>query len=180
MTNTTWRLVVAIAALVTVGGAGFALGAGLASEPVSAPANPVAAVTTAVAEMPATSVDGGATPSSAAGPVTTVAEGSPASATTGSPVATSGPSVTEAGDRVEVTIDNFAFSPSELSVPAGTTVVFINEDDVVHNVLSEDGQLQSPDLGAGDSYEVTLDQPGTIPYICNIHQYMRGTVTVTA
>lgn len=91
------------------------------------------------------------------------------------------PGVTEseAGDRVEIAIDNFAFSLAELSVPAGTTIVFTNEDDVVH-VLSEGGQLQSPDLAAGDSYEVTLDQPGTIPYICNIHQYMRVSIRVTA
>ncbi len=85
-----------------------------------------------------------------------------------------------AAERIEISISNFAFGPADVSVAAGTTVVFVNEDDAVHNVLSEDGQLQSPDLAKGETYEVTLDQPGTIGYICNIHQFMRGTITVTS
>jgi len=170
--NSTWRLVVVVAALLTVGATGFALGAGLASEPVSVsrPATSVAATSTTSAGTststapPALDADGqtSAPPSIA---ISTVAATPAGSALT--------------GERVEITISNFAFVSADVSVPAGTTVVFVNEDEAVHNVLSDDGQLQSPDLERGGTYEVTLGQPGTIAYICNIHQFMQGTITVT-
>lgn len=168
MNNSAWRLVVAVAALLTVGATSFALGAGLASEPVSVsrPAATVAATSTTSASTapPAVDADGQTSappsiPTSAAG---AIAAGS-----------------IPTGERVEITISNFAFVAADVSVPAGSTVVFVNEDEAVHNVLSEDGQLQSPDLARGDTYEVTLSQPGTIAYICNIHQFMQGTITVT-
>lgn len=178
MTDSRWRLVAIIAALLTVGCAGFALGAGLASEPRSAPAS------AATPEIPESSpLDGAATTpaatdSSADRDTTAASAGSegPAAPT----VAVPGTGESAGAERVEIAIVDFAFSPAELSVAAGTTVVFVNEDDAVHNVLSEDGQLQSPDLAKGDTYEVTLEQSGEIPYICNIHQFMRGTITVTA
>jgi len=169
--NSTWRLVVVVAALLTVGATGFALGAGLASEPVSVsqPATSVAATSTTSASTststapPAVDADGqtSAPPSIAISVAATPA----------------GSALT--GELVEITISNFAFVSADVSVPAGTTVVFVNEDEAVHNVLSDDGQLQSPDLERGGTYEVTLGQPGTIAYICNIHQFMQGTITVT-
>jgi len=171
--NSTWRLVVVVAALLTVGATGFALGAGLASEPVSVarPATSVAATSTTSAGTSTST----APPAVDAGGQTSSAPPSIAIST----VAATPAGSALPGERVEITISNFAFVSADVSVPAGTTVVFVNEDEAVHNVLSDDGQLQSPDLERGGTYEVTLGQPGTIAYICNIHQFMRGTITVT-
>jgi plastocyanin len=41
------------------------------------------------------------------------------------------------------------------------------------------GRSGSDDLGEGDAFSFTFDQPGSFPYICGIHNYMRGTVTVS-
>lgn len=183
MTNSTWRLVVAIAALLTVGTAGFALGAGLASEPVSVPTP--ATVATVASTAPVVSVPMPTDPSSTGGngqvatspPSST---GASAAADVAAATTASAAGSQPATDLTEIAISNFAFTPGDISVAAGTTVVFVNEDEAVHNVLSEDGQLQAPDLNHGDTYEVTLDQPGAIAYICNIHQFMNATITVTA
>jgi plastocyanin len=78
-----------------------------------------------------------------------------------------------------IKIVDFAFDPVELSVAAGSVVTWTNDDAAVHNVDSGDGVIASPDLEQDGAYEVTLDQPGTIEYQCNIHEYMKGSITVT-
>lgn len=79
----------------------------------------------------------------------------------------------------EVAIAEFAFGPPDLDAAVGSTVTWTNSDDVTHNVFTANGALASPDLERGDTYSVTFDEPGTIDYYCDIHQYMRGTITVT-
>ncbi len=84
------------------------------------------------------------------------------------------------GTAEQVTIRDFAFDPPELSVAVGTTVTWTNEDDTTHTVTATGGgPIASPDLDQGDTYSVTFDQTGTYPYICSIHTFMTGTVTVT-
>jgi plastocyanin len=78
-----------------------------------------------------------------------------------------------------ITIVDFTFTPADAVVPAGTTIVFTNEDSFAHSVVP-DGEAfsPSPTLEHGDSYRVTLDEPGTYPYSCGIHPRMTGTITV--
>jgi amicyanin len=82
-----------------------------------------------------------------------------------------------------VTIKGFAFHPSTLTVKAGTKVTFTQEDgSVQHNVRSTGAgakTLNSPNLSKGQSYTVTFTKPGTYSYICSIHPFMKGTITVT-
>lgn len=79
-----------------------------------------------------------------------------------------------------VTIVDFSFDPTNLTVAAGDTVTWTNEDDAVHTVTSDgDGPLDSGDLDGAASYEATFDQPGTFAYVCTIHPNMDGTVKVT-
>jgi plastocyanin len=84
------------------------------------------------------------------------------------------------GSGEQVTIKNFSFDPPDLSVAAGTTVTWTNEDSTTHTVTGTDTDLiGSPDLNQGDTYSLTFDQAGTYHYICSIHTSMKGTVTVT-
>ena len=84
------------------------------------------------------------------------------------------------GPTEQVTIRDFAFDPPDLSVAAGTTVTWTNEDNTTHTVTGTDTDLiASPDLDQGDTYTVTFGQAGTYHYICSIHTNMTGTVTVT-
>lgn len=78
-----------------------------------------------------------------------------------------------------VTINNFAFSPANLTVKQGTTVTWTNNDSVAHTIIGDSGGPSSGTLGNGSSYSFTYSQPGTYPYHCGIHPNMTGTITVT-
>ena len=81
-----------------------------------------------------------------------------------------------------VTIQNFAFSPADITVKQGTTVTWTNRDNAAHTV-SETDSLSGPKSSALDfsaSYSFTFSQPGTYHYHCSIHPQMTGTVTVTS
>src|SRR5215212_8661528 len=77
-----------------------------------------------------------------------------------------------------VSIQDFFFSPANVSVPAGTTVTWVNEGNIPHTVTSDDGQFDSGVLMPGDSYTVMFKGRGTITYHCAIHPSMSGSVTV--
>lgn len=79
-----------------------------------------------------------------------------------------------------VGIVEFAFDPAELTIAAGGSVVFDNGDDFAHTAEAEDGSFDTGDIAGGASSDaVTFDEPGTYDYVCGIHNYMRGTITVT-
>ena len=82
----------------------------------------------------------------------------------------------------KVTIANFAFSPADITVKAGTTVTWTNNDSVAHTVTETDGQTgpASGDIGSGSAYTFTFSKAGTYHYHCAIHPSMTGTVTVTS
>jgi len=78
----------------------------------------------------------------------------------------------------EVKIDNFSFGPSELTVPAGTTVTWINRDDIPHTVVSTEKLFKSKVLDTDDKFSFKFEKLGTYPYFCSIHPKMTGKVTV--
>lgn len=77
-----------------------------------------------------------------------------------------------------VSIDGFAFAPSSLTVPAGSTVTWSNEQGVAHTVTATDGSFDSGSLDQGDEFSQTFDAAGTFDYFCAIHPSMTGTVSV--
>jgi len=79
-----------------------------------------------------------------------------------------------------VSIKNFAFSPVNISVKAGTKVTWTNNDSATHTVTETDGKTgpSSGNLNNGDSYSFTFTKPGIYHYDCAIHPNMTGTVTV--
>jgi 3',5'-cyclic-AMP phosphodiesterase len=83
------------------------------------------------------------------------------------------------GDGLAIRIDNFAFNPAELHVARGRKVTWVNNDDVPHLIASADGRFKpSKPLDTGDSYTLTLDQPGAYKYFCTLHPRMTGRVVV--
>lgn len=77
-----------------------------------------------------------------------------------------------------VQIDNFKFTPPDLTVAAGTTVVWKNADDSPHRIADKKGAYASAALDTDDSYSHTFATPGVYDYICSIHPYMVGKITV--
>ena len=84
---------------------------------------------------------------------------------------------TEAPEAVRIA--EFRFDPAQLTVAAGSTVEWTNDDGVSHNLRSGDEGISSPDLTTGDCFSQTFEEPGTFGYFCGIHSSMVGTVTVT-
>ena len=77
-----------------------------------------------------------------------------------------------------VTIDNFTFSPKELTVAVGTTVKWDNHDDIPHTVVEKKTTFRSKALDTDDSYSFTFASAGTFDYLCALHPYMVGKVIV--
>jgi amicyanin len=78
-----------------------------------------------------------------------------------------------------VSIDNFTFTPPSLTVKAGTTVTWINKDDIPHGIASSNNAFtKSKALDTDDSYSFTFTTPGTYQYFCYVHPHMTGTIVV--
>jgi amicyanin len=86
--------------------------------------------------------------------------------------------VVAAGDTT-VKIDNFAYAPEQLTVKAGTTVTWLNEDDIPHTVVASGKAFRSKALDTDDKYSFTFTTPGSYEYFCSLHPYMKATVVVT-
>ena len=79
----------------------------------------------------------------------------------------------------EVRIEGFSFGPDAVTVEAGAIVTWTNFDDTNHTVTQNGNDLlDSPDLGNGDTYDVTFAEPGTYAYFCKFHPAMQATITV--
>jgi len=96
------------------------------------------------------------------------------------------PVLTSAGEAVvaaaaspaTVEIDNFAFAPATLTVSAGTTVTWKNEDDSPHRIGDQYGTFKSAALDTDETFSHTFATPGEYPYICTMHPYMVGKIIV--
>ncbi len=71
------------------------------------------------------------------------------------------------------------YSPGTLTVAAGTTVTWVNQDVVIHTVTSDDGLFDSGNMLPGGRFSFTFTTQGSFTYHCIPHEYMRGTVVVT-
>jgi plastocyanin len=78
----------------------------------------------------------------------------------------------------EVKIDNFSFGPATLTVAPGTTVTWVNHDDIPHTVVSTDSVFKSKVLDTDEKFSFTFTKAGNYPYFCSIHPKMTATVVV--
>ncbi len=82
-------------------------------------------------------------------------------------------------EEITISIEDFAFAPDTIEVPAGTTVTWTNNDGVPHTVTADDGAFDSGTLNSGASFSVTFDEPGTYAYHCAFHSRMTAQIIVT-
>jgi plastocyanin len=92
---------------------------------------------------------------------------------------------TDTGGGTQVSLRDIKFNPADVSVKAGDTITFINDESVPHDVHKTGGpgpDFSSGDVGGmqeGDTYKLTLDKPGKYEYVCEVHAPgMAGTITV--
>ena len=77
-----------------------------------------------------------------------------------------------------VTIDGTRFSPEQLSVNAGDTIVWVNKDLIPHTATSKSGGFDSQVIATGKSWKYAATKKGNFPYICSFHPTMKGTLRV--
>ncbi len=98
-----------------------------------------------------------------------------------SPAATSPASPSPSPDTAKrITTKNFAFSPATLTVRAGEKVTVVNEDSVAHTVTATEGKaFDTGSIEGGRSGTFTAPSaPGSYPFVCTFHPYMKGTLIV--
>lgn len=78
----------------------------------------------------------------------------------------------------QVKIDNFTFIPEILTVKEGTTITWVNKDDVPHTVVSTAKEFSSRAMDTDDKYTHTFTAPGTYEYYCSVHPHMKGKIIV--
>ena len=78
----------------------------------------------------------------------------------------------------EVKIADLAFSPLELTVPVGTTVTWVNKDDLPHSVVDKSKAFRSKVFDTNGSFSFTFANAGTYDYICGLHPQMTGKIIV--
>jgi plastocyanin len=83
-----------------------------------------------------------------------------------------------AQDANVVTIDNFTFGPKELTVAVGTTIKFVNHDDIPHTVVDKKLSFRSKALDTDDAYSYTFATAGSFDYFCSLHPQMVGKIIV--
>lgn len=81
-------------------------------------------------------------------------------------------------NSVEVKIDNFFFGPQTVTVPVGTKVTWVNQDDIPHTVTSDTKLFTSRALDTDQQFSFTFTTPGTNNYYCSMHPKMTGQVIV--
>jgi plastocyanin len=83
-----------------------------------------------------------------------------------------------AANVAAVGIDDFAFTPRELVVPAGTTVTWTNHDEEPHTITAAQGAFGSAGLAHEEDFSRTFTVPGRYDYFCALHPHMKATVVV--
>lgn len=136
--------------------------------PTATPASNTPTATPATASATATPAAPTATP--------TTPPNTPTTAPGATPSATATPAPAGPGS---VNIVDFAFSPSGLTVAAGTSVRWVNVGSKKHTVTADDASFDSGLLSAGDAFTRTFSTAGTFSYYCDLHPEMTGSVTVT-
>ncbi len=93
--------------------------------------------------------------------------------------------VTETQVIQEVQIKNFKFIPEVITIKAGTTITWTNEDTAIHLIHNEafgkyamEEYFGSENMKKGDSYSFTFNEKGEIPYHCHPHPFMTGKIIV--
>jgi YVTN family beta-propeller protein len=80
----------------------------------------------------------------------------------------------------KVSIAGFAFGPQAITIKAGDSVTWSNDDGPAHTVTFKDGSAGAKSLSPGQTFTRVFDQPGTYDYFCSFHPYMTGSVVVQA
>ena len=78
----------------------------------------------------------------------------------------------------QVGIENFTFSPGEVTAAVGETITWTNSDSAPHTATLDDDSCSTDNIAQGATAGLVFDAAGTYPYHCKIHPNMTGTITI--
>jgi plastocyanin len=99
-------------------------------------------------------------------------------AITDAPLEDQSPAASAAADGRDVRIDNFAFSPTPATIPAGAAVTWTNKDEEPHRLVGTTEPFKSPVLDTNQFFSHAFATRGTYDYFCSLHPRMTGKVIV--
>lgn len=102
----------------------------------------------------------------------------PASDATEAPGDAESPDGAAAEGDTTVDIVEFLYEPEDVTVAAGSTITFVNQDKAPHTATADDSSFDTEKLAQGDEAEVTFDEPGSYSYYCRFHAFMKANVEV--
>jgi plastocyanin len=80
---------------------------------------------------------------------------------------------------VTIRMVDIKFDPESATADAGQEICWVNDDTIDHNAVAESGADFESDLfGQGQTFTATVEEPGSVRYVCTIHPGMEGTITV--
>ena len=95
-----------------------------------------------------------------------------------------GPSTPSVGEGEasthQISIDDMAFNPDNITIAAGDTVVWTNNMGMTHTATGDSGEFDSGNIAPNKTFSHTFGDAGTITYHCKIHTFLTGTVEVSA
>jgi plastocyanin len=94
------------------------------------------------------------------------------------PTPSAPPSAAANGRATSVHIKDLGFHPTQIEVPVGTTVEWVNDDPLQHTATAIDGDFRSPLIEPGTSWRYTFTKAGTYAFYCTPHPFMKGVVVV--
>jgi plastocyanin len=97
----------------------------------------------------------------------------------GGVIAAVGMRVSRADNGLRVVVGNFAFVPPMLRVKAGTTVTWVNQDDIPHSIVCPPLSVHSHPMDTNESFSYTFTKAGVYNCLCGLHPFMHGQVVVS-
>ena len=96
----------------------------------------------------------------------------------GAAPAAGGQAVVSNGDSVIVTIHDFDFTPAQITIKPGATVVFVNAGQVAHTATADDNSWDTGMIQPGQRARHTFSA-GQSAYHCTPHPFMKGSIVVS-
>jgi len=143
----------------------------------------------AVEQQPAPEPDPDASPAAPSVPSAPASDRTTTSAPAATPTSEPAPKTRAKGKRGpmavaaasgSVTIKDFSFGPSSVTVGVGDTVTWSNAGPSEHTATATDGSFDTGLLSRNESGSATFNEAGTFSYLCEPHPFMKGTVRVVA
>jgi plastocyanin len=100
--------------------------------------------------------------------------GSPSTSATAPNPAAAGPAVASA----TIDIKSFKFKPVVVTVKKGGRIRWTNSDSAAHTATADDRSFDTQTIDKGKARTVTVTTPGSFPYHCDFHPFMKATVVV--